>query len=650
MIHAYLPAEDSQTVYGAISPDLRLTVRRYRSTARWGYTLAQIDVDGPEHAVWSVLEMLRRPVLLVNDLGVEVWAGFVYEAEVQSGALRVGASLENMANRVSVAYTLRTPTGYERRTSAPLDDTASQYRYGIKEALITIGEATAERAAAKAADVLASSANPPKLPSFGGASSKADGRLTGTLHCVGWSNILKWRKYQRSGARVANEGQAGKTQAIGWQLTSSDVVFSRKTGLVDFFARFKHLDVGVVLAVSGSTSNNRTFTVTQTQSGERVTYTANTIFFDPSDDIYDNAQGFGFIEVWKTIRISGSAQNNGIYEVDGKQNDGYFTVTGSSIVSEAAGPTITIEQGADLMVSPAPTYEYSASTKTVVLYGHRMAQSFVATDTLPMREISIMAAVIGTPSDTLRVALHANNAGQPGAQLAQSTLAAAALPNEEPAWTTFTFSPLVNLTSGTTYWIVVERTGSLSATDYYSIKTTPSASGTCLAWNGSAWIANPTGEFVPHIVQCVQETTAQIAAIVTASGGLASVRIEDASGIFDSPDRDGDLSCFDEIDKLLSVGRSDGRKLQAAIDSNRNMRVYAAPVEPQESDAKIYTLSGRIVTATGSQPDAEGVLPAGEWIAIERVPRHLAISPLYVDEAEYAPDSQTYTITPEQQA
>jgi hypothetical protein len=647
MIHAYLPAEDGSNTYGAAPPELTLRVRKHKAIARWGYHSAQIDVTGPEHAVWAVLEWLRRPVVLVNDSGAQVWAGFVYEAEVQSGNLRVGASLEQMANRVSVAYALRTPTGFERQTTDPLNDEPSQYRYGIKESLISIGEATEERAAAKATEVLAASANPPKLPTFGGGTSDRAAGLAATLYCVGWSNLLAWRTYARSGARVAHEGKTGKTQAIGWQLVSSDVVFSRKTGLVDFFARLGGLEPGLTIAVSGSTANNRTFVLSQTQSGERFAYTANTIYFDPSDDIYDAAQGFEFIEVWSIVRISGSASNNGFFEVDGKASNGYFTVTGGSVVAESAGASVTIEQGASTLLSPAPAIEYSTGTKTVTLYGYRLAQAFVASDTLSMREVSVMAAVVGAPGDALRVALHADSAGQPGTMLGASSYGAGDLPEDDPAWVTFTFSPFVPLTNGQTYWIVVERTGALSPTDYFAVKTSPDAAGVCLAWTGSVWLANPTGETLLHIVQSVQETTEQIRAMATASGAVTATVVEEASNIFDSPDREGDMSVYDEIDKLLAVGQSGGRRLLAAIDAGRNLRVFAAPLQPSESELPVYTLRGQIVTATGGQPVAEGVLPVGEWLAIERAPRHLDLSPIFVEEAEYNASSGMYQITPE---
>jgi hypothetical protein len=245
------------------------------------------------------------------------------------------------------------------------------------------------------------------------------------------------------------------------------------------------------------------------------------------------------------------------------------------------------------------------------------------------------------------VALHANSAGQPGTMLAASTYGASDLPADDPAWVTFAFSTLVALTSGQTYWIVVERTGALSPTDYYAVKTSPDTAGTCLAWTGGEWIANPTGETLPHIVQSVQETTEQIRAMATASGAITATMIEAASSIFDSPDRDGDMSAYDEIDKLLAAGQSSGRRLLAAIDAGRNLRVFAAPLKPSESETPVYTLRGQIVTATGGQPVAEGVLPVGEWLAIERVPRHLDISPIFVEEAEYNVSSGTYQITPE---
>ena len=642
MIHAFLPPADATGIYGAVPADVRLIVRRYRATARWGSESAQIDVVGPEAALWTVLSWLRRPVQLLNDAGAVVWDGFVFEAEVSSGALRVATSLGDMANRITAAYTQPTPTGYERRTTPAVDDTDSQYRYGIKEKMLSIGEATDEQAQAQAQAALAALAQPPLLPTFGGGGG---GGLAATLYCVGWSEMLRWRRYARSGARVALDGAAGIAQPIGWQLVSADVMFSRKTGITDFGGRLASLPPGVTVAVSGSTSNNRNFVITQAQNNAAQSYTANTIFFDASDDIYDNAQGFDFIEVWSTIRISGSAQNNGIYEVDGKTNAGYFTVTGGGIVSAGVGPTITIEQAASTAVSPAPTTEYSANTKTLTVHGYRLAQSFVAPAALPLDAISIMAAVVGAPTDALRVALYSDSGGQPGTLIASSTLAAANLQSGAPAWTKFSFSPRVTLTASQTYWIVVERSGALNSLNHYAVTTTLAASGTCLAWTGSAWIVNPSGEFLPHIVQLVEETTTQIAQIAAASGVVTATRIEITSGIFTSPERDGDASAFDEIDKLLASPTVAGDRLQAAIDSNRTLRIYAAPQPPAPGAALLYTLDGRLISG-GGQIVVDGVLPAGQWLEIDRAPRNLNLSPIFVEAAEYDAKSNSYSIMP----
>lgn len=652
MIHAYLPAEDGGVTYGTPPPEIRLRVVRYKSTAQWGYTTAQIDVTAPEPAIWVVLEWLRRPVILVNDQGVTVWAGFINEAEVANGGLRVGASLEKMANRIQVAYSERAAGGYERRTTAALDDAFSQQRYGIKEALITIGDATADRAAAKAAELLASTATPPRLPTFGGnAAPDAGGALTATLYCTGWSNLLRWRFYARSGARVEHDGAAGLVQPIGWQLVSSDVVFTKKIGISDFDGRLGGLTPGLTVAVSGAAAaNNRTFVTTQTQTGTLASYTADTISFDPSDDIFDSANGFGFVSVWSVIRISGSVSNNGIWEVDGKPSSGYITlsVPNTQIVEESAGETVTIEQAASVTVTPTAVDDLTDDEKTLTLYGYRLAQSFVATDTLSMKEIGIQAAAIGTPADALRVALYSDSGGAPDALLGSATLDPDDLPEDMPDWTLFDFDPRVALTTGTTYWIVVERTDATSAENYYAVTTSPDASGSCLAWTGSAWIANPTGETLPHTVQMVMQTTAQIEAMATASGVVTATLIQDASGIFDAPDREGDLSAYEEIDKLLTVGQSTGRRLLAQVDKGRNLHVRAAPLKPANSETTlVYTLRGRLVTTTGAQPNLEGVLPVGEWLAIERAPRHLDVSPVFVEEAEYTVGSGRYQITPE---
>lgn len=658
MIHVSLAPDDPTTsyTYGPPLPELRLQCRRYRWSVFGGPVSAEVRVSGPEHALWTTLEWLRRPITLRNGAGQPVWWGYIQEIELQIGKRVVGRSLDKMANKVRIAYARRTPdTGLERETSTAIEDAASIARYGTKEVLYSMGDSTPSRAEAKAAELLASSKEPLPLQTFGGDA----GDLTATFHCVGWIETLKWRYYERTGSQVKLEGKSSSSlQAIGWYLESTDVLFSRNAGgITDLQARLSALATGNKLQVTGSAyaGNNITYTVTRPTTDKRVVYTASTIFFASDDDIYDDAKGFAFVRNNALIRFSGTAQNGGVREIDGVNGEGYITTShlAGQIAPEGVGPTITMEQGHEVGVSPLPANSLStATTKTIVLYGYRMAQSFVSTFAGEVGQIGIVAGKTGAPTDSLRISLCADNDDEPGTVLGSATVAGSDL-MLEPEWTWFEFTARPTVTSGATYWLLVERTGSNSPTDYYSIATTTTEpeteSGACLAYTGAAWVTNPTQTFVPHQVWLAEETTNQVRQIAATVGQfIASTTIENASSIWDNPECDGDRTGYDEIEKLLDAGQAGGGRLLMTIDQNRVMRVYAKPTKPGETGAPdMYSMSGHVLIASGSQRRAEGDLPVGEWLAIERTPRHLGLSPVFVDAAEYDVERGTITIQPE---
>jgi len=609
---------------------------------------AEISASGPEHVLWSTLEWLRRPVKLRNGAGVVVWSGYIQEVELQIGTRLIGLSLDKMANRVRVAYAERAAhTGLERKTSVAVEDAASIARYGIKEALVSMGVSTQERAETKATEVLGKTKQPVALQTFSGDSKE----LTATFYAAGWIEALRWRYYQRTSTRVALEGKStGLMQPIGWQLESADIVFSRNAGITDFQARLGGLASGVKIQVAGSArpENNVEFTVTRTTTEKRKEYVATTISFDPSDDIYDSAKGFEFVRNNAIVRFSGTLYNNGIFEIDGIMNTGYVTVSGGAIVTESAGRSVTMEQGHEIGVTPLPlTSLVTTGTRTITLVGYRLAQSFVASFGGDVGQIGIVAGKFGEPVDALRVSLCADTAGAPGAVLGSVEIAGDDL-LQDAEWTWFKFTSRPVVVSGATYWLLVERTGANSPEHYYNVTTTSAEGGVCLAHNGAAWIANPTEYFLPYQVWQAEETTVQLRKIIEGAGQfITGTTIAVNSGIFDNPEAEGDVTAYDLIETLLDAGIEGGNSFTLIVD-DQLAHLSAKPAKPTENDApRIYTLDGQVLTQGGTQYSAEGELPVGEWVAIERTPRHLGLSPVYVEAAEFDAERGTITIMPE---
>ena len=163
---------------------------------------------------------------------------------------------------------------------------------------------------------------------------------------------------------------------------------------------------------------------------------------------------------------------------------------------------------------------------------------------------------MGSPLDSLRVAIYSNSSGSPGSSLASVEVDAFDLPGD-PTWAWFRLAGSgLSVTAGT-YWIVVERTGSVSGSNYYRLGMTTTGSGSCKAYTGSTWTDNPTGASMPFKVWYAEETTAIIEDITNSVGEvIRAVRIVDDSGVWVNPQEDGDNSAYDVIDKLIELGAS----------------------------------------------------------------------------------------------
>lgn len=647
MLSVTLIADDPVTgyVWGAPSPELAVACKFVRSTVYGGPATAEVEVRGPEVLLWGVLDWLRRPVEVRGPQSNVVWWGFVNEVQLEIGGRTIGRSLDDLVNRVAVAYAAPSATGAtERRTTMWAEDAASVGQYGVRELLYSGGVMEPGEATALRDRLLLQGAQPRGLQSFRAGGNEGVARAT--LGCVGWMESLRWRRFARTGTRVEFEGSSGDLQAIGWQLVSGDVFFTASDGMHDLQARLVGLRINNTIAVSGAApANNHEFVITRATGDGRRVYTANTIYFQQEDDIYDSAKGLAFIRNGALIRISGSAQNSKVWQIDGTQTPGYVTTSGlgGMIIDEVAGPSIMIEQGHNVMVSPKPANSLSTGVKTVTLYGYRMAQSFMPGASIALGMAAVQINRIGSPSDTLRLSVHADTAGAPGTQLTFTDIAGADVP-ENSEWVWFLFATPLPLTSGTTYWIVVERSGALSAEDYYQLAMTTEASGVCLAYTGATWAANPTGMSMPHKLWGVEETTTQLVRVIEDVGDLlAAVVIDSVSGVLSNPEQAGDASAYDVVMKLLKVGTASGGRLLAMVDRDRVLRVLVEPVAPNEPD--VYMLAGYVRLPSEGQRRLVGELPVGEWLTIERTPAHLVgLSPAFVDEAEF--DGTALGITP----
>lgn len=644
----YLPADDiTGESWGTIPPALRLARQWHKANVlAGGPEAAEVQASGPEPMLWEMLEWLRRPMEIFNEHGEIVWWGMVNEIRVTVGVLTISTSLDRIANKVAVTYSYTKPNGTTvQGTTSYASHTLSLLRYGTKDLLESLGESEESAALARRTTLLAEKALPVRSPSFGAPSSQL--AAAGLLLGVGWYETLKWQKFQRLEGRIEFEGSSdGSNQAIGWGITASNRIGFGFGGIHDMDARLGALVAGSRVVATGASvsGNNRIYTVATGTTDEQTTYTSASVYFESDDDILDSLAGMGFVRSETFIQVSGSPSNSRYHLIDDAGSD-HLTTFGTTglIVDEVSGPAITILQGHSVDVAEGSSKEIPGTgTVTLRQYGYELAQSFVASHAMVVDKIGIPVGKVGNPTDNFTVLLRADSGGNPGSTLVSGTAAGADI-LETGDWFWIDVANTATLTLGATYWIHAYRSGSLDPVNYFTVQMTEEASGSCLAWTGSAWTAH--GEYMPFRVWGAEETTAQLRRIFSDAGQFfTAIDIQTNSNRYTNQYRDNDLSAFDEAEKLLKEGTSDGRRLLVTVTPERVVQVMAKPAMPDQGLDQ-YHLDGTIRTAGGGRRMG-GMLPAGEWLEVAGVPTSL-VPPVFVAIAECNEDGQYYTITPE---
>jgi hypothetical protein len=175
------------------------------NSLRWhvwgGPRSGSITAYGDEKALGDLFSKLRSPVEIYDEVGRACWWGYVSTVRLRIGALEVAVSLDEMANKVAVAYSYIMPgtqTVGVRKTTAWAEDTNSESVYGTKEFISSASGLTDAVAEAKRDVLLALRKLPQSSAAVqgGGVSySGAEASMSATLECRGWWETLGWRYY-----------------------------------------------------------------------------------------------------------------------------------------------------------------------------------------------------------------------------------------------------------------------------------------------------------------------------------------------------------------------------------------------------------------------------------------------------------------------
>lgn len=123
----------------------------------------------------------------------------------------------------------------------------------------------------------------------------------------------------------------------------------------------------------------------------------------------------------------------------------------------------------------------------------KSARSFVPTANYNTFQISAAVWKAASPTDNIQFEIQSDSAGLPsGTILGTVSYPSASLGSSDPGSKINYGTSSATLTSGVTYWLVVERSSTLSATNYYNLALQSSGPGIYRFGSGTGvWVSLP---------------------------------------------------------------------------------------------------------------------------------------------------------------
>ena len=640
-IRVYQPTGVSSRLPMLVPGSLDVQPATWSKIAKGGMWDAEIAVTGPLDELTGLTAWLGYMVEIVNERGTPVWWGDIQTVEITAGGLRRGISLDRMANRVMLRYAEKQPGGGTASVDTTwLDETFSQAAYGIWERRITPERPlTANEATAMRATALATLASPHYTL------APDNGQQGARLYCTGYWQRNK-RVYHTELRGLEEHVADGTAYPFGLGVTSSSIAFStRAKAIASINGYFKNIDSDYKVRITGTSEagNSQLYTVTGTDDRDAVVYSSTAVTFSASDDISDANGGLAFIANDDLFQITGSTGNSGTHIMDkagavAVEVNG--TYHGGGITNESTGPTVNFYRGNQLTVTPTPYNEHAGASVTATVAGQRYYQTFTLSadaGTWTVDTIEIRLQRIGGPTDNVQIALYTDSAGSPGSLLKSAQVAADDIPLEME-WVAFDFDNAQALTYGTTYGLVVSRTGANDWDDYYMIDMDlygGYSGGSCKVYDGVSYLA-AAADMLFRVLGGVDTGTQ--AGDILESQSWPSV-LETTTSVVSNQYRDGELLAYDELETLLDGGTSTGVRLIADVTMTRGVIISS---KPDKSTARWAWQDNNRLTDLYGQDAEPGYLPAGEWVRLGNASNlgpWAALSPVFIERAEYSPSS-----------
>lgn len=632
-----------------LPPDgVALNPASWSAAAIGGPVAAQINATGTIDGLLALGAWLNYRIQIVAADGLPLWWGHVDAVALTTGGLEREISLREMTNRAKILYSQSAPGGTLAGAETDwAEDTASIATYGRRELVHSAASAlTDEQATALRTRILAAGSTPQRRLHLGNSTSN-QARIT----CRGdWQRLADVYYQQLDGLEEHNPG-SGDPVPLGLGFTSTGLGFvaadskNLAQDINGYFLRFADY-TGLKIVISGTAANNGVRTVESGDKRTAVNYVSDAISFAANDDLYDGNAGLSFIATDDVIFVSGAAhvQNNGArrvkttgishIEVSPGWNSGFQD-------SGGVGPVVTVARGNSITVAETVAQEApnGITVETVTAYGQRLYQTLALaiSGQWTLNAVEIRVRRVGSPADSLRIAIYQDSSGAPGTLLEQATITGASLP-DTMGWISVPFANTTALADGTTYGLLIDRTGAMSPTDFYEIEIDGESAytrGSLRLYDGTAY-QSVTGDL---IFRCLgaQDTARQIAAVVVgAAVDLSPALIAADSGLAAIQYQSGDETAQAIVDGLLAQGTSSGERLLVAVTASRLVHISTRAPAAAASHLLVWR-NGRLEQAQG-EPVPAGWLPVATWIHIDDLLLSGAwagLSPLFVERAEY---------------
>jgi hypothetical protein len=199
------------------------------------------------------------------------------------------------------------------------------------------------------------------------------------------------------------------------------------------------------------------------------------------------------------------------------------------------------------------------------------------------------------------------------------------------------------------YWIVVRRSDALDGQHYFLLGMTATAYGACLMWTGAAWVSHAPGWFVKFRLWAAEDTGTMAEAIMSATAQGVTVQTGFLSGVNGFPTMDAQAVALDELDRLVGVGMSDGRRALLDVSPDLVLRITDQPAADPATMLSLRTAGGKVALYdSAGSPWPPGVLPAGMWAELADIDSDLTavggLSPAFIEEATYDPAANSWEI------